>query len=204
MPKITQITVQSNKKNRCNLFVDGEFAFGLAVETAMKYRRKVGQEISDDELKKIVQDGERKDALEKAVNYLSKSLKTKQQVKIYLLGKGYSEETAYYVIDKLKEYNYINDEEYVKRYLECCSKNQGKRLSEYKLMMKGVRKDVVEKAYEQAEVPDKENALKVAEKYMRNKENTKENLVKAYRYLIGRGFSYEEADYALSGLKDND
>ena len=30
------------------------------------------------------------------------------------------------------------------------------------------------------------------------KEKTKENLAKAYRYLIGKGFSYEEASFALS------
>lgn len=204
MPKITLISVQSNKKNRCNVFVDGEFAFGLAVETAMQHRLKVGQEISEYDIKRITEDGERKDALDKAVNYVSKSLKTKKQVKTYLLGKGYSEQTACYVVDKLKEYNYINDEEYAKRYLESCSKNQGKRLSEYKLMMKGVRKEVIEKAYDNVEVSAKDDALKLAEKYMKNKENTKENLVKAYRYLIGRGFSYDEADFALSGFKDED
>lgn len=204
MPKITLISIQSNKKNRCNVFVDGEFSFGLALETAMQHRLKVGQEISEDEIKRITEDGEKKDALDKAVNYVSKSLKTKKQVKTYLLSKGYSEDTAYYVIDKLKEYNYINDEEYAKRYLESCSKNQGKRLAEYKLMMKGVRKDVIDKAYDNAEVPAKENARILAEKYMKNKDKTKENFVKAYRYLIGRGFSYDEADFALSIFKDED
>ena len=35
-----------------------------------------------------------------------------------------------------------------------------------------------------------------AEKYLKNKETTKENMAKAYRYLIGRGFSYEVATFA--------
>ncbi len=204
MPKITQISVQSNKKERCNIYIDGEFRLGLSVETAMLNRLKVGMEVSEAFISELSAEGERKDALNKAVSYVSKNLKTKKQIKTYLLGKGYSEETAYYVIDKLKEYNYVNDEEYAKRYLETCSKTQGKRLAEYKLMMKGVRKEDIEKAYGDVDVPAKDNALCLAEKYMKNKEKTRENYAKTYRYLIGRGFSYEEVDYALSKIKEND
>ncbi len=204
MPKITQIAIQSNKKDRCNIFVDGEFCMGIDIETMMLNRLKVGQEISVKELENIIYESERKSALLKAVSYVSKNLKTKREVKNYLLGKGYSEEIAYYVIDRLKEYNYINDEEYAKRYLESCSGNQGKRLSEYKLMMKGVRKEDIEKAYSETDVNAKENAKKVAEKYMKNKEKNKENLAKVYRYLIGRGFSYDEVEYAVSVFNEED
>lgn len=204
MPKITQITIQANKKDRCNIFIDGEFRMGLSLETVMRYRLKTGTEITDKELSEIAFDSEKSQALVKAINYVSKNLKTKKQVKTYLYGKGYSESVVYYVIDKLKEYDYINDEEYARRYLESCSDNQGKRLSEYKLMMKGVRKEDIAKAYGGVEIPAKENAAKMAEKHIRNKERTKENLAKTYRYLIGRGFSYEEAEYALSKIKETD
>lgn len=202
MPKITQITIQSNKKDRCNIFVDGEFRIGLSIETVMRRRLKTGMEITDKELSEIAFDGEKEEALAKALNYVSKNLKTKKQVKTYLYGKGYSECVVYYVIDKLKEYDYINDEEYARRYLESCSDNQGKRLSEYKLMMKGIKKEDIANAYGGIKIPAKENAAKVAEKHIRNKEKNKENLAKTYRYLIGRGFSYEEAEYAISKIKE--
>ena len=32
---------------------------------------------------------------------------------------------------------------------------------------------------------------------------TKENILKCYKYLIGRGFSYEEADSAISNIKNS-
>ena len=116
----------------------------------------------------------------------------------YLLNKGFSEKTVYYVIDKLKEYNYINDEEYVKRYLEIKSRTEGKRLSDYKLMMKGVKKSDIIQAREGFDDNSKENALNIATRKMKNKEPTRENLSKVYRYLIGKGFSYEDAEYAIS------
>ena len=121
----------------------------------------------------------------------------------YLIKKGYSEETAWHAVDKLKEYGYIDDKEYSKRFIESTSKTQGRRLIEYKLMAKGVKKDDIAFAYETAETDDNKNARVLAEKYLRNKEKTKENVLKAYKYLIGRGFSYEQADYAVALFRED-
>ena len=146
MPKITAITIQEKRKNRCNLFVDGQFFAGVSVETAIKNRLKVGVEIEEKALKELLDENERAEALNKAVEYVSKSLKTKRQVKDYLLKKGYIEDVVWYCIDKLKEYDYIDDCEYIKRYIESVSKTQGKKLVEYKLMAKGVKKQDIASA----------------------------------------------------------
>lgn len=203
MAKITAINVQEKNKERCNIFIDGEFRFGLSLEIVMKRRLKVGLELSETEINEISFDGQKSEALAKGLGYVSKALKTKKQVKTYLMGKGYTEDIAYYVIDKLKEYSYINDVDYARQYIESCSKNQGKRLTEFKLMSKGIRKEDIALAYESVSVPQKDNARAVAEKYMRNKELTKENILKTCRYLVGRGYSYEEAEYAVSIFKED-
>lgn len=204
MPKITDLTVQIKNKKRCNLFLDGEFFRAVSLETVLKQRLKVGMEIDQKSLAQTIFEDDKTEALSKAADYISKNFKTQKQVKEYLLKKGYSEEIVWHCIDKLKEYGYINDEEYSKRYIESVSKNQGRRLVEYKLMMKGVKKEDIGLAYSQTELNANENAKSVAEKYLRNKEISKENLAKAYRYLISRGFSYEEANFALSSFKENE
>lgn len=202
--KITQISAQQKNKDRCNIFIDGEYSFSVSTETVYKFYLKTGKELSEEEITAIKEDGERSSALNRATEYLSKAYKTRKQVKDYLLKKGYSDDAVYYAVSRLTETGYINDSEYARRYFETASKNQGKKLSAYKLMAKGVRKDVIDEAYEKAAVPSKENAAAVAEKYMRNKEINKENLAKTYRYLIGRGFSYDEASEAISAFKEND
>lgn len=202
--KITQISAQQKNKDRCNIFIDGEYSFSVSTETVYKFYLKTGKELSEEEITAIKEDGERTSALNLATEYLSKAYKTRKQVKDYLLKKGYSDDAVYYAVSRLTETGYINDSEYARRYFETASKNQGKKLSAYKLMAKGVRKDVIDEAYEKAAVPSKENAAAVAEKYMRNKEINKENLAKTYRYLIGRGFSYDEASEAISAFKVND
>ena len=204
MAKITTITIQSKNKKRCNLFVDGEFYSGISLETVMQHRLKSGMDIDKTELAEIILESDKVEALTLAVDYLSSRLKTKRQVKDYLLKKGYSEQVVWHCIDKLKEYNYIDDQEYSKRYIESTSKTQGRRLVEYKLMMKGVKKEEISSAYAESEIDSKLNAKNVLERYMKNKEHTKENLAKAYRYLIGRGFLYEEATFAIDSLKEFD
>ena len=203
MQKITSITAQEKRKDRANLFVDGEFFAGVSLETVLKLRLKAGDEVDAERLSEILTETERTEALQKAGDYALKNLKTKRQVKDYLLKKGYSEETVWYCVDKLKEYGYIDDKEYSKRFIESTAKRQGKRLIEYKLMMKGVKKEDIASAYENAETDDNANARALCEKYLRNKEKTKENVLKAYKYLIGKGFSYEQADYAVAPFKED-
>lgn len=202
MPFITNVSVQKNNKKRCNVFVDNQFFCAMNIETVVKNQLKSGLEIDKEQLEQIVFENEKQEALFKATDYISKNLKTKKQVKDYLIKKGYSEQVAWYCVDKLKEYEYINDKEYSKRYIESVNKRQGKRLIEYKLMLKGVKKDDIESAYLETEVDAKESAKLIAEKYLKNKEITKENIAKTYRYLIGKGFSYDEATFAISKFSE--
>ncbi len=202
MSIITSINVQTKNKKRCNLFIDGEFYSGISVETVLKYRIKVGQEIDKSDLDELIRESDKIEALTKGTDYISSRLKTKKQVKDYLIRKGYSEDISWYVVDKLKEYGYINDKEYSERYIECQSKTEGRRLAEYKLMAKGVRKEDINFAFDNVEINAKENAKILAEKRLKNIEKSKENLAKTYRYLISRGFNHDEAGYAISFFKD--
>ncbi|MBR2870458.1 MAG: RecX family transcriptional regulator [Clostridia bacterium] len=201
MSKITSLSIQEKNKNRCNIFIDGDFFMGVPIDLVYKYSLKVGMEIDSDELKRITNEKDYLEAFEKATNYLSKYLKTKKQVQTYLLGKGYSLETANNVISKLIDYGFINDKEFAKRYIESNSNTQGVNLLKYKLMMKGLRKEDVSEVYEDSQIDSKENAKNLALKKMNGKENTKENLAKVYRYLISKGFTYEDATFAIDFIK---
>ena len=74
----------------------------------------------------------------------------------------------------------------------------------YKLMAKGVKKEDVESAYDASGGSAKDNAAALAIKRLKNKEINKENILKTYRYLISRGFSYEEAEFAITPFKNGD
>ena len=141
MPKITNISKQKNNKDRCNLYVDDQFYAGVSLEVVLLNRLKVGDEIDVHSLRTVILDSDKATALNKALGYISRSIKTKREIKDYLLRKGFAEEVVWYCIDKLKEYEYVNDVEYSKKYIESTSKSQGKNLSRFKLMSKGIKKE---------------------------------------------------------------
>ncbi len=200
MPKITAITLQVKDKERVNLYLDGKFFCGLLLETVLKHKLKVGDEVLEDEISNIQYDSEKTKALDKAMGYLSVSMKTKRQVEKYLSNKGYNYPVIFFVLEKLKEYGFLDDSVYAVSYIRSYAKKKGKKLIEYELVSKGIDKSDVEKAYAQIEESDeslpKNPAKDIAIKYMRSKEPTKENLQKLYRYLLGKGFTYEQAKEA--------
>ncbi len=203
MSIITSVKIQEKDKNRCNVMVDGEFSFSLSIDLIIKYGIKKDVDIINLPIDEIKKEDSKIYALNLAVKYVSKTLKTKKQVVTYLNNKGFDYDVISFVVDKLKEYNYINDEEYAKRYLETKSNSEGKRLSDYKLMMKGIKKTDIDSARENVDIDSKESAFLIAQKKIKNKEITIENLSKVYRYLLGKGFSYEEANFAISKLKED-
>ncbi len=203
MAQITKVSVQKNNKKKVNLYIDDDFFCALTLETAVKHHLKSGIQVDTDKLNEIISQSQTQEAFQKATDYVLKNLKTKRQVKDYLVKKGYSEEVAWQCVDKLKEYGYIDDVEFAKRYIEISSQKQGRRLTEFKLMQKGIKKEDIFLAYEQLDFDDSEDAKLVAQKYLKNKQITKETLAKAYRYLVGKGFNYDQITLALSEFEEN-
>lgn len=204
MPKITKICVQSNNADRCNVYLDDQFAFALSAETVYVKRLKKGQELSESEILELTLDGEKSKALSKATDYVCRYSKTKKQVKDYLVGKGYSNNVVFYVLERLEKYGYIDDKSFSKRFIEANGKNCGKKMLYYKLMQKGVKKSDIDEVFNDFDGDLRENAVELAYKYVKHKEFNSQTITKLYRYLGGRGFSYEEIEYAVGCVKDGE
>ena len=204
MGKITDIKLQAKNKERCNIYIDNSFCCGILLETVILNKLKVGLEISAEELGRIQLESEKRTVFDKTLDYISKTQKTEKQIKDKLKEKGYLKETIDYVIDKLKEYKFIDDFEYAKSYIRLYKEKKGKKLLEYELMQKGVRKQIIESVLEEENLDQKDACFTLLKKHLKNKEITRENLAKAYKYVLSKGFRYEEASNALSLLKEED
>ena len=107
MANITDIVEQKRDKKRVSIYLDGKFCCGITLETLYNFNIKIGDEISESELADIQYDSEKNTAYDKALTFISKSLKTKRQVKEHLATKGYLDKTVDYCVAKLMEYNFI-------------------------------------------------------------------------------------------------
>ena len=191
MPKITDLKIQKSNKTRANLYLDGEFAFGVEMLTVMKLGLKIGQEVSQEKLAQAVLDSEKSVAFGKAMDYLARGMKTTKQMREYLAKKGYDEQVKGYVIAKLKEYKYLDDDTYAKVYVQQNSKTKGTRRLEQELLQKGIRREQAETAAELDEETARENASALAEKYMKNKTADIKSLQRLQRYLLSRGYEFD-------------
>ena len=201
MSEITAITVQAKDKTRCNVYVDGRFACGLRVDAAVRNRLKVGQEITQARLEEIQMESEKSAAFDKALTHLSATRKTEKEIRAFLGKKGYLPAVADYAVKKLRDYGFLNDEEYAEAYVENAAKRKGGRLIKMELRSKGVSEGEIEAAMQTLdEETELETAKTLLQKYMRGKAIDVQTLQKAYRYLMGKGYGYEVAKSALAAF----
>lgn len=198
MKEITKLQVQAKDKNRVNVYLDNTFFGGLEMETAVKYNLKVGTYISEQKLEEIVTESEKHTAYNKALKLLSVRRKTQKEIADYLQSKGYLPATCVYVIGKLLEYHYIDDKSYVDSFVESHKSLMGKLKLKQTLMAKGVAPSLIDEKLDNDDFEQYQQIKVLAEKYMRSKEDTKENKVKLYRYLTSKGFLYDDIKTALN------
>lgn len=198
MNEITAITAQVKDKTRCNIYIDGRFCCGLTMETVVKNRLKVGKIVSAEELSVMQLESEKNTAFDKALTFLSATRKTEKEIRSHLSKKGYLPAVIDYAVEKLREYGFINDEEYAEAYTESASKKKGGRLIRMELKNKGLSEEAIENALSELdEGQELETAKGILEKYMRGKTADKATLQKAYRHLMSKGFDYDTAKAAI-------
>ena len=201
MPKITDMQIQKKNKTRANVYVDGEFAFALEMLTVMKLGLKIGQEVSQDRLAEAIFDSEKSVAFERAMDYLARGMKTGKQMRDYLERKGYDGGVVEYVLTKLKDYHYLDDDEYARLYVERNSATKGDRRLRQELIQKGIS---VSRAEQFAVTDDEqalENATRLAQKYVKNKPMTVKTLQNLQRYLLSRGYGFDVVNTVVRSYK---
>lgn len=200
MIKISKIEVQKNHKDRVSIFVDDEYYASMYLDTAVKYGIEKDKEIDEDQFKKLLLESDQNLAVSKAVKYLDTALKTTKQIREYLIKKGYDKIVIDHVIEKLKEYKFIDDQAFAEAYVRTYQNKYGKVMLKNKLFEKGVPKNIIEEIlfeYEsQEEIIDNLLSKKIGTQKL-----TPELLTKCTRFLAGRGFSFDEINSAIKRRK---
>ena len=202
MAEITSIEPQVKDKNRCNVYVDGRFYCGIKLEVAIKYHLKAGMHIDKAQLDEIQLETEKSQAVDKALTHLSATMKTERQMRDFLVKHGYTEAVCDHVIERLQYYNFIDDYAYCRAYINTVH-GKGRRAIEADLIKRKASREAIEEVLDEFEESDDE-AFELLKKYMRSKEVNKANLLKGYKYLISKGFSYDTAQSAIDKFNSDD
>ena len=206
---ITKIEVQKKNKERVNIFIDEEFAFAISAELVYKYNLKPKMTVDIEVLKEVAKKESIMKCRSAAIRIIERTFKTEKELKDKLLQKGYEVDEIESAVEFLKEYNYINDDLYVKSYIKDKIKMQGQNKILYDLKRKGVSEELIKQTLASVDDNDViETAYLLAEKkynVLSKKESDNYKLSqKLYRYLVSRGYSFEIAKQAINRVTNND
>lgn len=207
MPQITDIKPQK-RKQRFNVYVDGKFSFGLDADTLVKSGLKINQEISQEEIEKLVKENEFVKVYDRVLKFFSFRPRSEKELRDWFKKKQVGEETQKLIYQKLKHLNYLNDEEFTKWWIEqrTTFRPSGSRLLALELRQKGVPREIIDKLlitnYELL-ITERAQALKIAQKRWERLKGLphREAREKLGAFLARRGFSWETIKEVLSEIK---
>ena len=208
MQKITDISAQKKNPSRVNVYLNEEFAFGISTETRVTQKLKVGQLLSENKLKNIVEIDQVERLVMKAFRFLSYRPRSEKEIRDYLLWKGklkdldksdaeksQYEKSVEKTLQKLKKINQINDQEFANWLVEQRKKfrPRGSRLIKIELLQKGIDRDLIDQILDGVVTDDEfDLALKSAQKKALRYKNlsNKEFKIKMGQYIARRGFDW--------------
>ena len=209
--KITNIEQQKKRKNRYNVFIDDEFAFGVDEDVIIKCSLKKDKEISDSFIENIVKAEENSKAFNYSILLLAYRPRSISEIKTKMNQKGYEQSSIDNAIKLLEKNGYLNDYAFGKSFIKDKQefKKAGKNLLKQELYKKGIDRDVVDQLIEETVNEDEEyeRALAVAQKknnIFRASDDLNSKRRKLYGLLGRKGYSFDIISKVINEvLKEN-
>lgn len=195
--------------SRFHVYVDEEWVGVFLDEILVLYHFKTDMEIEESEFKKIKFENDKKVAFDMAVSYVEKYVVSEKGIRDYLKKKNFDDSTIKNTIEKLKEYNFVDDRKFAQNYFESLSASKGKRVIVNKLKEKGISLEIINEIIENVNDEDEiEKAVVVAKKFVKNRQNDTKCKQKCLAHLIYKGYDYNVAqqatNYALEDKGESD
>ncbi|MDD3831578.1 MAG: RecX family transcriptional regulator [Clostridia bacterium] len=202
MGTITAIRPTYRHKDRVDLYVDDNYCCSLTAFSVAKARLVVGKCIEQSDIDDIMRTSENEIAFDKALSYISRSVRTVKQMRDYLTQKAFAESVIEDTINKLIYYKYLDDTAYASMYTAYASGNKGARAIAYELKNKGVDSQIIELALTQLDEDKMYNTCyELALKYTRSKLLDDKTINNLMRYLMSRGYEYSTVSSVVAKIK---
>ncbi len=189
--EITALKAQKKNPNRISIYLDGEYAFGLARIVAAWLT--IGQRLSEDDIARLKQQDTHEVAYLRGLRLLSYRPRSVAEIQRKLSELGFEEPVVTAAIQRMKDNGYLGDDQFAKTWVEnrTAFRPRSKRLLAMELRQKGVAEETIQQALEETDDEDS-LAYQTASKYARRLAGSDwETFRKRLgAYLGRRGFSY--------------
>jgi regulatory protein len=196
------VSIDDFKSNKVKITTDNGIAFVLYKGDLVKYGLSVDKNNSK-ELEFIIDELLPKRALSRALKIVSERDMTERMLSEKLNADCYPEDIINSVIDKLKKERLINDERFIRGFIESKSAKKSKRDIMIALSSKVWDMNLCERLYDELKADDcLKDESELIKELLRKRHYDFENSdyeakQKEIRYLSSKGFSYDSIHSAL-------
>lgn len=198
--------IEPRRKCLSAVYIDGEFAMKLDTETLIANHIRAGIEIDDEELHELIKKSDTKRAKERALWLISYRDHSKKEL-VEKISRTCSQESAEAAAERLQELGLVNDENYARRYykeLTEGSKHLSPRGAKYKLIEKGIDRNLIDDIIDEAEVDEKEQIRILIEKKYRNFNQDEKFHRRAVAALQRKGFRWDDIKSVMNEYEEED
>ncbi|AIS52462.1 regulatory protein RecX [Thermoanaerobacter kivui] len=193
---ITLIEKQKKNLNKYNIYIDGKYAFSCTLQDLNHLGIEEGMEIDSKQYNYYVNYFAEKQAKEYAFKLLSRRMLTEHELLQKLKLKQFPDAIIEKVIEKLKEYNYLNDEMYTKLFIEQKMNQHYSKLRIFnELLKRGVYKELIQQNLNNIYTDEIE--IEVIKKIAQKKLKPGDDIRKFKSYLYRNGFQIESINSAF-------
>jgi regulatory protein len=200
MLTVTKLESQKNNPDRLNVYLDGEFAFGISRAVAPWLEE--GKQLSQEQIKSLQSEDNIELAYHRALNFLSYRIRSEFEIRQKLLRAEISEDIIQAVLEKLRSNSLVDDHEFARQWVENRIQfhPRGKRALYSELTQKGISSLIIEETLQ--DLNEEKLALDLAQKKISKLKNLQKSAfqTKLYGYLSRRGFDYSVSREVINSI----
>lgn len=136
-------------RNRCRVFIEGEFAFILYKGELRRFKIKDKEEIPEEIYHEVINEVLPRRAKLRCMNLLQTKDYTEKQLENKLREGEYPEKAVREAIEYVRSYGYIDDERYARDYVQYHIHMRSRVRMEQDLIRKGISRDLIQTVFEQ-------------------------------------------------------
>jgi len=206
MPIVTRLERQKRHKERVNVYLDGEFAFGLPEIDAARLR--LGQSLDEAAIAALRQQDAIERACERAIRLLTSRPRAEQEIRQALRRHQTDEAVAELALERLRHQGYLDDSAFARYWVESRSafKPLGLRALRHELRQKGVAAEVIDEVLSRWDETGQQSedalAYQAAQSQLRRLRGRDERALRQalMAFWQRRGFSVESCRQAWARL----
>lgn len=193
--RITSIEPQARHPERVNVFLEGRFALGIASSVAVDHGLRPGHELSEEDVRALLEAEEIAQATEAALRLVSYRARSELEVRQRLARRGFSGPAVNGALEKMRGWGYLNDQAFARQWVEGRESHRPRssQMIKRELSAKGIDVETADLVVESAGIDDYAVALDLARRWLPRieREDRETQRRRLTGYLQRRGFNWD-------------